>query len=579
MKVRLCFIVLALLCCLYNQPLYGAGKYNNVLQKIYREFPELQAVSPLCVVLTSIQRCVGCGVLAVNGTMELLQQAHTTATCAVILFAEREQEADVVRDKLLSPFVIVDTAKTFLLPRFVRHYPMLLVLNNEGELLFHQADLQHAALRYTDVQKVLATNVVKNRRDAGVRWEEGKTEGEERSAQKAPTDVIDETRKFVFLDEPKGYAAGSLISPLANGTMRTVFAINSLANTIGAWDAATGALLFSLPLPDTVVYYFRTDSADRRWRDWEQQGATIAQLRSLAMARDTLCALVDIFSGYTEEKKYGSTPMGTMDTLVEIAWKKRQIVARLFNKTLLDIVEVPNSHSLIDLHGLPNGGFGGTCVWNNFRRSQPIEEQRDSLAFLRVYGSGKAVPPYQPAVQELQRRLLPERSSSYSIGLAATASNGDIWYCDPNKNALFVLTAAGSLQRVATENALYSCSGGIVLAGGTPTPDSAKKNNYSLQGMVATPQQVCILLSPLDFSSAMPHILQVYAATGEFVGEHALDTLLTNKTSSLQVVAYQNDEVVLLQRTSDKRWRVVREPLRLSSTSLSNPSAHRPVKP
>lgn len=571
-----CFFVV-LWCC--SQPLYGARQYEKLLEKIHKEYPQLRSTSPLCIVLTSVQRCVGCGVLAVNGTMELLQQTHTTATCVVVLFVEREQEADVVRDKFLTPFMITDTAQIFLQPRFVQHYPMVLIVDGKGELLFHQADLQHTALHYTDVQKVFAAapSTRETIGDADVQWKE---HGIPANKPPVPQKIVTNAqRQATFLDEPKGYVAGNLMSPIVHSAAHTIVAINSLTNTIDAWDATTGNLRFSRALPDTVVYYFRTDSTDKRWRDWEQQGASIAQPRSLAMAGDTLCVLVDVLSGYTEEKKYGRTPIGTMDTVVEIAWKKHQLIARFYNQVFLDIIEVPEVYSLIDLHIVPNGGFGGTCLWYKFQQNQPMEVQKDSCTLLCLYGSHTALRMYQPAIQELQNLLLPKRNTAYTIGLVATASNGDIWYCDPNKNALFLLSNTGILRQIPVRGALRSCTGGIVLSDGESAQKLVQKTPYVLRGMAAIQHRVCVLLSPTDVSSKLPHILQVYEATGEFIGEYPLDTAAINAVPTLQLIAYKNGEAMLLQRTPDKRWSVVNVTLQLSSVSLPVPVPKRVVKP
>lgn len=569
------FSVALLWCC---PPLYGARTYERLVNTVHQQYPQLRATSPLCIVLTSVQRCVGCGVLAVNGTLELVQQASTTATCVVMLFVEEEQEAHILREKFHTPFVVADTTPLFLASELVQHYPILLILDNKGNLLFRQADLQHNALHYPEVQKALAAveTPIATSESAHTTQSERRQEDGEVAARATQSRAVDKNQGGILLDEPRGYSSGNIMSPVVNHATQTLFAINPLTNAIDAWSTATGAMLFSLSLPDTLVYYFRPDAANKRWRDWEEQGATITQAHSLALAGDTLYLLVNAHSGYTEEKKYGRTPVGTMDTLVEITWKKRQLLASFYRQKLVNIVELPLSNWLLDIRATPAGGIGGTCLWYNFRRSVPIATQKDSLSFLYLYGPDKAVGVYQPALHDLQQALRMEKPEAYSLGSTAFASNGEIWYCDPNKNALFVIDAYGVLRRVLIKGELSSCEGGIVLSGAPLSQDATGEVRYALRGMLATPGALCVLLVPLNGTTAMP-IAQLYTTAGEFIGEHAVSIPLEDEMPLLHIVDYNGKDATILAHTPGKRWRIIRIPLHFQSDAL--PVLGRSAKP
>lgn len=553
-------VLLLVLCGLwYPAPVYGrdvSPDNNWVVQRVAEAFPQKCQNQRYCILLTSIQRCVGCGVMAVNGTIELLHQIDSSFVCIVVLAVEDRREAEVVRQKFLTPFFLADTTPSLLTSDRVLQFPELLIIGRNGKVVYHRNDLQHSDPEYIKIRQVLSSDTLyddSTYSSMPLLSSEQKTEGLAIGLVQSELPEME-----LYLEEPDFHPISRLSVSVYNIRDHQISAINTLTNSIDSWRVTDGRFVSSLVLPDSIRYRFRKDSTDWRWRDMEKQGGDIAKLRSLAFAGDTLYAIVDILGGYTQRTTVGKTPAGTIDSVVYVVWQNRQIIVRVHNGSFLGVIEPTEPATLVELCTI-NGMYGGTSIWTGFSSYRPIAEQMDSIRRFTFYWGEQAVAAHNPLLLRAQQYMANAGDSAViAIGKIAASQNGALWYCAPENRLLLHFQFPDQLRRIEPQGALRQCTGSILLGEKVAIAAVYSKARFNLKGITTFNNNISLFLGSSDSSQAS-YLLQYYSSTGTFLGEQQLPT---RSVESALLAGSDNTHLIFLLRTTDtRRWKLLRVPV------------------
>jgi hypothetical protein len=561
-------ILLLVLCGISPLPSYAGDiplDNQQVVGRVAAAFPQECENRQYCILLSSIQRCVGCGILAVNSTIEIVHQIDPSTVCIVVLAVEDRREAEVVRQKFLSPFFFVDTASALLVADRVQQFPELLVVDREGRIAYHRSDLQHADPDYLSLRHVLKSDTPSGRTRPSV----SELPLEQQTATRVAKVVQpDSARADIYLEEPESHPVSRLSAPVYDAGQNRLAAINTLTNSIDIWRATDGKCTASVVLPDSIRYRFRKDSTDWRWRDMENQGTEIAKFRSLAFAGDTLYALVDILGGYTKQMVVGKTPLGTIDSMLQIVWQSRCIIARVHNGSFLSVIDLPDSSTLVQL-SVSDGIYGGTSLRAGFTNRQSVTEQRDAIRRFAFYRGEPPVVIANPALTRAEQYIAKmDGSTVFAIGKMTTAADRTLWYCAPENGTFLYLRFPDRLQRLEPQGALQRCDGSLLLGEKAAVAEIHRRASYTLTGMTACNNSAVLLLESRDSSSAHTrYIMQCYSTDGAFQGERQPAELRDGAVTAALVAGSDNTHIVVLARTPARRWKLLHLSVPGSDTS------------
>jgi hypothetical protein len=532
--------------CAFGLPLRSdeLDMEQEVVAIVKQQYPVLRQ-SPLAVLLVSTDNCAGCSAIAINHAITALHSREPRLPCIVAIITPTHLEATTIRERFFTPYVIADTLPTHATYALKNEalLPRLIVFDSDNRVVFRQEDIRHTAPNYA---AAIAGIVVPD----GILPDTSQVNHTDATRSLRTPGLFGTDTESITLEEPTTRSVRDIISPVIAGA--NFAAINYLTGQIEQWDISNGMPYPPVKVPDTVTYFYRRTPHDRAWQSIEKKGYEMARFEALTAVDDTVYALVKLLAGYTVDTVMRQSDSGALAPFSIDKWQPGQVIVRMEQGEVKSIVPVPNTYTLLTIADNANGYIGGICS-NVFLADTSAG---DSVAFVVMID--KRATDTSPSVTEWK---VANNGSVVSAGTLATAPDAALWYCDPMQSSFFLLYRNGNRKELVLRGTLRE-SGSPIRFLPPDTVDASQANQsrfaYLLDNVMTKGDTVFLLLIPEQPSSGLPCILQSYTTTGRFLGEQPLHVPMAQKALWIHLLAIENNKVVLLLNTQDKRWHIQR---------------------
>lgn len=531
-------------CCttaVWSAPVHETpfGVQAEIRQVVNECYPELRDGAPIAVVILSIQNCRNCALTAANHAIESVRSNNTSIPCIAVIVTSDSRDVPSLREQIRTPYIASDTLATHVhfAERNARLLPALALYGRGDTVLYWQEDIAHTivdndALQFYTAGSMPFASVVLS------------------------LPAAEETPVAAQCQEPRRYSlanGGALeMSPTRSLThlltpvmgRGRLWGINYMTGAIESWDRSTGAVLPPFRMPDTVRYFFRKDADDPWWRMAEEQGYELAQVAALRAVEDTVYALVALLQGYTMRVAAQANAAGGVDTTQSIAWHKAQVVVKIHRDSVQGIVPLSPKYFLLGLVADSSGAMGGVCM------DETADAAGDSTVFFIRF--------HVQSILEQQKKTYALRvwrkkyRVGHSLGMAAMALSGIVWYCNPGHNSFLVLRRDGRAQAVGPHGVLAKCF--MPVQG--EEADSASGDTYQLAGIATDGDDTVLLVLPEGNAQKGGGVLCRYSSSGKHRegDELLLSSVLPEPPIAVHLLGVQEHLAWLLLQNHQKQW-------------------------
>ena len=491
-----------------------------------RKFPGVDSGRPSVVFLVPVNQCKGCGAAAVNQALEKINSLPLNIL--VVIATDIPREGVAMKRNFRTSHVVEDSPQRLKrLLNFGGSAPELVVIS-DGEIMFHQEDIQRDAV---DIEAV------------------------RRAVSGAGSKVVDRTATGVQLQEDDDNVVSGVMSPKVAGDM--VVFVDPGQETLCKFNLSTGRREWIMQIPDAIGAHFR-DRADKAWDIVIRNYSPLARIDDVVRVwSDSVEVLVKMFTGYTLE----TLPNGKQGA----GFNTAQALL------MLRIVGDSDSMELLSLRMIQSGPYvpvppmlmvGPSFYVTGVISERALEDSTvvsdSTFTMLAICGDSlRGVPVV--SVEEI------EKISGHRVavtGIRYLASVGSMVYSFDAGTGAFMMgraeCAGVAFTPVEIGGVTAAMHKGAVLNGAI---DTTTISTFLVGGVVPSGRSAFVLASGVDTAKGISYIVVQDYQSGHYAGEVIYRYAVGDDVVDMTPVHCDGREVIALVKWREKRWTIERFPV------------------